>query len=118
MNKILILLLVFLVGGIAYWKFGMVKPQTGTEISQSSSATVVELKDFSFNPKTVTVKSGSKVTFVNKDLTGHSVTADDNSFDSGILNQSEDTTVVFDKAGTFGFHCTPHSNMKFTVVVE
>ncbi|MBP9814336.1 cupredoxin domain-containing protein [Candidatus Woesebacteria bacterium] len=95
--------------------------ETGAMKQQDDAITggnVVELKDFSFSPKTITVKVGDKVTIINSDIAGHSVFADDKSFDSGILNQGESTTVTFDKAGTFGFHCTPHPNMTLTVVVQ
>lgn len=127
MNKGLLIVVVLLLAGGAWW---MSRPKSGvaetkpleTSEMEKKNATAgenaVELKDFAFNPKTITVKAGSTVTVTNADLTGHSVTADDASFDSGVLSQGESATVTFDKAGTFGFHCTPHPNMKLTVVVE
>ena len=128
MNKGLIVVVVLLIAGGAWWmsmpkspKTDMMPVETGTMKQQDDAVTggnVVELKDFSFNPKTITVKVGDKVTIKNSDIAGHSVTADDKSFDSGVLNQGESTTVTFDKAGTFGFHCTPHPNMTLTVVVQ
>lgn len=78
----------------------------------------VEMKDFAFSPKELTVKVGSIVTWTNKDLPGHSVTADDKSFDTGVFSQGESETVTFDKVGTFNYHCTPHPNMKATIIVE
>jgi len=126
MNKVAIIIVVLVVGFGAWWLMGSsnkattpssetgVMEQKGTEVAGYT----VELKDFSFNPKTITVKVGDKVTIKNSDIAGHSVTADDKSFDSGVLNQGESTTVTFDKAGTFGFHCTPHPNMTLTVVVQ
>lgn len=126
MNKVAIIVVVLLVGVGAWWFLGSsnksVTPSTEIGVMEKKDAMIggntVELKDFSFNPKTITVKVGDKVTIKNSDIAGHSVTADDKSFDSGVLNQGESTTVTFDKAGTFGFHCTPHPNMTLTVVVQ
>jgi len=78
----------------------------------------VEMKDFAFSPKELTVKVGSTVTWTNNDLPGHSATADDKSFDTGVFSQGESATVTFDKVGTFSYHCTPHPNMKATIIVE
>ena len=119
MKNVLIILVVVLLGAGLYWKFVMPKSASKVVETSSANATTVELKDFAFNPKTVTVKAGSSVKFTNKDLVGHSVTSDDKKFDdSGILNQGESSTVTFQTAGTYSFHCTPHPNMKMTVVVE
>ena len=80
--------------------------------------TAVEIKDFAFSPATLTVKVGDTVTWTNQDSVGHSATADDGSFDTGILAQGESNTVTFTEAGTFAYHCTPHPNMTAMIVVE
>lgn len=87
---------------------------TGTAMAKN----VVEIKDFKYNPATLTVKAGERVTFINKDAAGHSATADDKSFDTGVLSQGESETVTLGTAGTFKFHCTPHPNIQGTIVVE
>ena len=69
---------------------------------------------------TITVKKGDKIIFQNRDAVGHTVTSDANAFDSGMLNQGQSFTL--DTAtlalGSYPYHCTPHPNMKATVVVE
>lgn len=82
------------------------------------TADTVEIADYAFNPPNLTVKAGTTVTFVNKDAVGHSATADDESFDTGVMIQNESGTVTFDEPGTYTYHCTPHPNMKGAVVVE
>lgn len=124
----MLLIVVVLVAGGVWWMSSSgsqnsVTPSGSMESAPTTETSVISenaviLKDFSFNPQTLTVKAGETVTFTNEDVAGHSVTADDDSFDSGILNQAERTTVTFDQTGTFGFHCTPHPNMKVTIVVE
>lgn len=87
--------------------------------TQANSATI-EIKDFKHSPATLTVKAGQTVTVVNKDITGHSVTSDKSGmFDTGVLGQNETATFQAPTtAGTYGYHCTPHPNMKATLIVE
>jgi plastocyanin len=131
MNKILIVIVVvLLLGGAGWFLMSKDSKTTGTTTKQVTTGSktntgatvttqnVVELKDFDFSPKSLTVKAGSTVTFKNTDLAGHSVTAEDKSFDSGILNQNETASITFDKAGTYPFYCTSHPAMKMTVTVQ
>lgn len=87
--------------------------------SEEVSENVIEIKDFAFGPKTITIKSGDSVTWTNRDSVGHTATADDEGgFDTGLLDKDESKTITFDKPGTYPYHCTPHPNMKAEVVVE
>ncbi len=99
---------------------GMPVPEVSTtpETMVVPGEVTVEIKDFKYNPAALTVKKGTVVTFINRDLAGHSATADDGSFDTGVLGQEKSKTVTFDKAGTFNFHCIPHPNIKGTITVE
>ncbi len=92
----------------------------------------VSIKNIQYNPSTITVKFGDKVTWTNNDTsTGHSVTADDGSFNStkagqtcspsvmsGCMAPGDRFSVSFNKAGTFLYHCTVHSSMHGKVIVE
>ena len=82
------------------------------------SANTVTIENFAFSPASLTVKVGDTVTFVNKDTTGHSATADDGSFDTGVFSSGGSEKVTLTKAGTFTYHCTAHPSMKGTIVVE
>lgn len=81
--------------------------------------TAVTLENFSFNPGTITVKKGTKVTWTNKDAVKHDVSSDTgNELKSELLAQGESYSHVFNTAGTYVYHCNPHSaKMKATVVV-
>ncbi len=46
------------------------------------------------------------------------VTADDTSFDSGLIENGQVWRYTFTRPGTYAFHCTPHPFMKGTVVVK
>jgi plastocyanin len=70
-----------------------------------------------YDPADITVKVGQAVNWVNTGNEAHTVTADDNSFDSGSKAHGESWSYTFAKAGTFAYHCTPHPWMKAVVKV-
>lgn len=119
-NKALLAIVVLvLVGGGYYMMKGQasVAPKESVE-TQKVAANTVEIKDFAFGPTTMTVKVGDTVTWINKDIAGHSATADDKSFDTGMLSQNESGSFTFTKAGTYTYFCIAHPNMKGTIIVQ
>jgi plastocyanin len=81
--------------------------------------TQVSMKDIKFNPGTVTIKAGGKVTWTNDDSVGHDVTADD--FESGSpggIQGGSTFSHTFKKAGTYDYVCSVHPGMKGTVKVK
>lgn len=73
-----------------------------------------------FQPASLTIKKGTKVTWTNNDSVEHTVTADTtaaNAPDSPQLDQGDTYSFTFNDTGTFAYHCTPHPNMKATVTV-
>lgn len=95
-------------------------PSAGTSASVTTTNTsnAVQIKNFSFTPANLTVKVGQKVTWTNQDNVGHSATADDNSFDTGVLAQGQSGSVTFSKPGTYTYHCSVHPNMHGTIIVQ
>lgn len=91
---------------------------TVNEEESGAEEAAVKITNFAFSPKTITVKKGTTVTWTNDDSVSHTATSDDGSFDTGMLAKGESGSVTFDKTGTFNYHCTPHPNMKGTIVVE
>jgi plastocyanin len=78
----------------------------------------VEIKNFAFNPASATAKVGDKVTWKNSDSATHTVTFDDGSTDSNDIATGATFEHIFDKAGTFAYHCKIHSSMKGTITVS
>jgi plastocyanin len=64
------------------------------------------------------VPVGGTITWTNQGSQGHSVTAGDGSFDSGVVAPGASATIQFDTPGVFAYVCTPHPWMKGTVVVS
>lgn len=78
----------------------------------------VSIRNFVYSLTTTTIKVGDSVRWTNFDVVAHTATADDGSFDTGLLNKDESKTITFSTSGTFDYHCTPHPWMKGKIVVE
>jgi plastocyanin len=84
----------------------------------AAADTSVTIRDFEFAPASITVNVGDTVTWNNEGPTAHSATAEGGSFDTGIFEEGQSRSHTFNEAGTFAYICTPHPNMKGTVVVQ
>lgn len=84
--------------------------------SQSQGGAEVIIKNFSFQPAQLTVKPGETVEFKNEDMYAHTVTADDGSFDSGLIQPGSSWKLTVTKPGTVAYHCRPHPNMMAKLV--
>ena len=91
---------------------------TATQTKPSAAKNAVVIENFAFSPATLTVKVGDSVTWTNQDSVGHTITADDNSFDTGIIEQGKSKSNTFSKAGTYTYHCGVHPSMTGKIVVE
>lgn len=78
----------------------------------------ITISGFAFDPQSLTVKVGTKVTWTNHDGVTHTVTADDKTFSSGPLSSGKSFSFTFTKAGTYTYHCSMHPGMKATIVVQ
>ena len=83
----------------------------------SAQAEEVVIKSFAFGPQAVTVKAGTKVTWVNKDVEPHTVVSSERTFQSEALDTGDTFSVTFDKVGTYGYFCSIHPHMTGTVTV-
>ena len=88
-------------------------PQT----TSSVSANTILIKNFAFDPASVTVKVGSTVRWVNQDSVPHRIVFADGA-DSTVLAGMQSWSRKFDQAGTYDYACTIHPTMLGTVIVE
>ena len=74
--------------------------------------------NWDFVPKEIRVPKGTTVTWTNAGKEFHSVTSDDEGrpFDKGV-NPGNQTTVTFERAGDFRYHCGVHPQMTGVVHV-
>ncbi|MFN2507016.1 MAG: cupredoxin domain-containing protein [Acidimicrobiales bacterium] len=78
---------------------------------QTGGGSTVLISNFEFSPEVVQAKVGDTITVENRDSAEHTVTAADNSFDTGRFASAERTFTVT-KAGRFEYACNVHPYMK------
>ena len=79
----------------------------------------IEIKDFAFNPQILTVKSGEKITWINRDEEPHTVVSVEKQFKkSTALDTDQEFTITTGAPGTYTYFCSVHPKMTGTIVVE
>jgi len=91
--------------------------KSSTSMSTNNPNTV-SIKNFAFSNTSLSVTAGTTVTWTNNDATAHTVTADDESFDSGDIAPGNSFTHTFSSMGTVNYHCTIHPMMRAAVIVK
>lgn len=128
MKKTIVIILVITVAIIAIYfvyskNYNAPAPavtNTDNPITNKAEANVtVNIKNFSFEPKTLTVKPGTEVTWVNNDSVAHTVTSDSSSIlNSPTLAPGQSFSFTFAETGSINYHCAIHPSMKGGMVVE
>jgi plastocyanin len=78
----------------------------------------VRIVDFAFVPRTVRARVGQKVKWEHQDAgVTHSVVALDGGFRSGELEEGDEFSHLFQRAGTFAYRCGIHPDMRGAVKV-
>ena len=85
--------------------------------AHAAGGTSVTISDFQFTPATITIHVGDTVTWTNNGPSAHTATANDGSFNTGVLRKGQSGSHTFTAAGTFAYHCAIHTFMHGTVVV-
>jgi plastocyanin len=95
-----------------------------TTASSSGPAAVVvtnsvSIKNFAFNPSTIRVRPGTRVTWVNHDEDAHTVTFQSNlKVASYPLQGNQSYSYTFGTPGTYHYICSIHPFMHGTVIVD
>ena len=86
--------------------------------STNSKQNTIEIKDFAFNPQTITVKSGQPITWINRDEEPHTVVSVEKQFKkSSALDTDQSFTITAGTPGTYTYFCSVHPKMTGTIVV-
>jgi plastocyanin len=93
-------------------------PSGGSPGGSSPGANEVWIQGMAFNPTTRSVAAGTTITWTNKDAIAHTVTSDINLFDSGSIAANGTYSQTFATAGTFTYHCSIHTTMTASVIVN
>jgi plastocyanin len=85
----------------------------------AASENKIEIKDFAFNPQTITVKSGEKITWINRDEEPHTIVSVEKQFKkSSALDTDQEFTITAGAPGTYTYYCSVHPKMTGTIVVQ
>jgi plastocyanin len=86
--------------------------------ADSTKQNRIEIKDFAFNPQSITVKSGEKVTWINRDEEPHTVVSVGKKFQkSSGLDTDQEFSIIAGAPGTYEYFCSVHPKMTGTIVV-
>lgn len=90
--------------------------QTNTPVTPTANEIVIQ--GMNYNPSSLTVAVGTKVTWRNMDSVSHTVTSDSNLFDSGNMGNNSTYSYTFTTAGNYSYHCRIHPGMAASVTVQ
>jgi plastocyanin len=91
---------------------------------RSPRVTIIELDaepvtaTWRYDPATLTVDPGTRVTWLNTGRGSHTVTSPEGLFDSGFLDSGKDWAYEFEAPGVYNYFCVPYPWMKGTVIVR
>lgn len=77
----------------------------------------VSIEDLFFDPATIEVEVGTTVTWTNNGEVDHTATAEDDTFDSGIMEPGATYSFTFEQEGEYDYLCEVHPDMRGTVTV-
>jgi plastocyanin len=94
--------------------------ETTAPAAEAAGAREVTIDNFAYDPPSLTVAPGTKVTWVNRDDVPHTVTstAKPKRFDSGTLDTDQRFSHVFTGPGTYEYFCAVHPKMTASVLVK
>ena len=95
-----------------------VTDETAAPATTATTATVTmgaQGASFIFAPATLTIHTGTTVTWKNTSTVPHTVVG--SGFDSGVLMPGQSFTHAFTQTGTFAYTCTIHPGMAATIQV-
>lgn len=77
----------------------------------------IEIKEFAFDPAILEVRPGDHIRWTNQDISPHTATADDGSWDTGELKKRESATLEVTTNMAATYFCAYHPTMQGKLVV-
>jgi 3',5'-cyclic-AMP phosphodiesterase len=87
-------------------------------LEKTANTNEVKIDNFSFAPKSLTVRAGTVVTWTNHDDIPHTATSTEKKFTSPVLDTDQAYSFKFQEPGSYPYFCKIHPTMTGTVVVE
>ncbi|USG59741.1 cupredoxin domain-containing protein [Sneathiella marina] len=84
----------------------------GSSAENTSAKThVIDIARFSFSPQTLDVREGDMITWRNSDITPHTATATDKSWDTGMIKKGESKSLTVTSKMAGEYYCRYHPAM-------
>ena len=96
----------------------IVSPTSAPTTTPTTAHANVDISGFAFVPQTLTVSVGTTVTWTNNDSSSHTITSNDNLFESGTMSKGASFNQTFNQKGTFNYRCSIHPSMTGKIIVE
>ncbi|MFA5013472.1 MAG: cupredoxin domain-containing protein [Candidatus Paceibacterota bacterium] len=126
MKNYIYLIIVIVLAGLFLFFFNILRAAPGTsqlteqQLQMPSDAVptqeTISIKNFTFDPGSISIPLNSTITWVNNDSPIHSIKS--NTFNSPNLDTGQTFSFTFDQPGTFNYSCGIHSSEKGTIIVR
>ncbi|HEY5549825.1 MAG TPA: plastocyanin/azurin family copper-binding protein [Candidatus Saccharimonadales bacterium] len=101
------------------------KLQSSYQDMRGQSSLTIKLSDIKFQPRSVIISTGTKITWINDDEVTHYVNTDSHpahthvlDLNSKALSKGDSFSYTFSKTGAYPYHCSAHADqMTATIVV-
>ena len=93
-------------------------PGLAVRAADGPASAQIKIDNFTFGPTSLTVSSGTTVTWINNDDVPHTVVSDDKVFKSKALDTDDKFSYTFTKPGTYNYFCSVHPKMTAKIVVK
>lgn len=92
---------------------------SNTQTNVAPANVTVNITNFSFNPSTLNIKTGTKVTWINNDTVAHTITSDSsNLLHSPLLSPGQSFSFTFNTPGSENYHCSVHPMMTASINIQ
>ncbi|MGH3720315.1 MAG: cupredoxin domain-containing protein [Pseudonocardiaceae bacterium] len=92
---------------------------SGGSAAAPPAPNMIVIKNFAFEPASLTVRPGTRITVVNGDQATHTLTAGDKSFDAGSIPGGQRGEITAPtKPGTYSYICNIHQYMTGKLIVR
>jgi plastocyanin len=85
-------------------------PTEAPPVPAAPSTFNLDMIDFSYSVLNLEVPAGSTVTWTNAGNARHSATADDGTWDTGLISSGEQASITFDTPGVYTYFCILHGS--------
>jgi len=89
----------------------------GMQSTGEGQAVLIEIRNYAFDPDSITVPAGTRVIWRNFDPVPHTATSTTGVFDSGVIGKGGEFSYIFKNPGTYGYYCAIHPYMKGNIIV-